>query len=134
MTMKFNINNDIWQIKEVDSQKLLEKYNKEFDSDSTFCFGVTLYPKHEIWINKDMCKAQKNKTLKHELTHVYIWEHGLYNVPNFTEEMVCDLVASCSNIINQIVSNYVLYKMGINIFDELNGNSNQISKHSKIKG
>lgn len=131
--MKFILNNDIWKIKEVDSQKLLQKYNEEFDSDSTFCFGVTLYPKHEIWINNNMCQEQKIKTLKHELTHAYIWEYGLYNAPNFTEEMVCDLVAACSDIIGEIAANYEIYKRGINVY-ELNGVTNQIPKRNKHKG
>lgn len=104
--MKFILNSDEWKIKEVESQKLLQKYNEEFDSDSTFCFGVTLYPKHEIWINKDMCEEQKVKTLKHELTHAYIWEHGLYNAPSFTEEMVCDLVAACNDTIYELAKDW----------------------------
>ena len=115
--MKFILNYDEWEIKEIDSDELLELYNKEYDSDSTYCFGVTLYPKHKILINKDMCDEQKEKTLKHELTHAYIWEHGLYNVPNFTEEMACDLVAACSHIIMEISSNYELYKKGINVYE-----------------
>lgn len=115
--MKFILNYDEWQIKEIDSDKLLDLYNKEYDSDSTFCFGVTLYPKHKILINKDMCDEQKIKTLKHELTHAYIWEHGLYNAPSFTEEMVCDLVAACSDIVMEISSNYELYKKGINVYE-----------------
>lgn len=104
--MKFILNFDEWEIKEVDSDELLDLYNKEFDSDSTFCFGVTLYPKHKILINKDMCQAQKIKTLKHELTHAYIWELGLYNAPHFTEEMVCDLVSACSDTINILIKKY----------------------------
>lgn len=108
--MKFILNYDEWQIEEIDSDKLLDLYNKEYDSDSTFCFGVTLYAKHKILINKDMCDEQKIKTLKHELTHAYIWEHGLYNVPSFTEEMVCDLVASAMPSINEIISNWLLCK------------------------
>ena len=101
--MEFMVNYDIWKIIEKDGQALLDKYN---DETTTFVFGVTVYPDHEIWINKDMCKEQKIRTLKHELTHCYIWNFGLYNVPNFTEEMVCDLVASCNDFINQIVEKY----------------------------
>ena len=44
-----------------------------------------------------------SKTLKHELTHCYIWNYGLYNVSNFNEEMVCDLVSSINDFINDIV-------------------------------
>lgn len=108
--MKFILNYDEWEIKEIDSDELLDLYNKEYDSDSTFCFGVTLYPKHKILINKDMCDEQKIKTLKHELTHAYIWEHGLYNAPSFTEEMVCDLVASSMSSIGEIINNWILRK------------------------
>lgn len=104
--MKFILNSDEWELEEVDSDELLDLYNKEFNSDSTFCFGVTLYPKHKILINKDMCNGQKIKTLKHELTHAYIWEHGLYNAPNFTEEMVCDLVAACSETIYELAKDW----------------------------
>jgi hypothetical protein len=53
-----------------------------------------------------MCDEQKIKTLKHELTHAYIWEHGLYNAPSFTEEMVCDLVAAINDTINEVLSEY----------------------------
>jgi hypothetical protein len=109
--MKFILNYDEWEIKEIDSDELLDLYNKEYDSDSTFCFGVTLYPKHKILINKNICEEQKIKTLKHELTHAYIWEHGLYNVPSFTEEMVCDLVAAINDTINEVLSRRELWNL-----------------------
>lgn len=105
--MKFKVNNSEWEIKEVDTQTLVDKYNSENDEKVNFVFGVTLYPKHEIWINQDMCEEQKVKTLKHELTHCYIWMYGLYNVPNFNEEMACDLVASSNDFINEVVDQYM---------------------------
>lgn len=104
--MKFQINNDTWEIIEQDTQVLIDKYNSENDDSTTFAFGVTIYPKHEIWINKDMCVEQQIKTLKHELTHCYIWNYGLFNVPNFNEEMVCDLVSSINDFINEVVNEY----------------------------
>lgn len=104
--MKFIINNDTWKIKEIDKDKLTDLYNKENDEDARYCFGVTIYPEHKIYINEDLCYQQKIKTLKHELTHCYIWEYGLYNVPSFTEEMVCDLVASINDFINEIIDKY----------------------------
>lgn len=104
--MKFKVNNAEWEIKEVNTQTLVDKYNSENDEKTNFVFGVTLYPKHEIWINEDMCEEQKVKTLKHELTHCYIWMYGLYNTPNFNEEMACDLVASSNDFINEVVEEY----------------------------
>lgn len=131
--MKFILNYDEWEIKEIDSDELLDLYNKEYDSDSTFCFGVTLYPKHKILINKDICDEQKVKTLKHELTHAYIWEHGLYNAPSFTEEMVCDLVAACNYIVMEISSNYELYKKGINVYELFGASIPESKTKRKLK-
>lgn len=103
--MFFNINNSIWQIKEVESEIILKRYNEGMDEEGTYCFGLTLYPEHEIWLNKSMCDDQKIKTLKHELTHCFIWNYGLYNV-RYSEEVVCDLVTSSNDFINDIVGKF----------------------------
>lgn len=107
--MKFKINNDEWTIEEKPSKEIIELYSiqKYPDEDVFFVFGLTNKAEHIIYINKDMCEGQKIKTLKHELTHCYIWNYGLYNVPNFNEEMVCDLVASSNDFINEIVNEYL---------------------------
>ena len=109
MEFEFKINNNIWKIIEKDAQTLLEKFNSTNEDQTSFVFGITLYPTHEIWINKDTCKEQKIKTLKHELTHCYIWNYGLYNVPHFTEEMICDLVSCINDFINDIVKEVEKY-------------------------
>jgi Zn-dependent peptidase ImmA (M78 family) len=107
--MKFKINEDEWKIELQNKDTLLSIYNKDSEEQSTFAFGVTIYPEHKILINKDMCVDQQIKTLKHELTHCYIWNSGLYNVPNFSEEMVCDLVSCINNFINEIVNKWKEY-------------------------
>lgn len=101
--MIFKINNDEWEIILKDKKVLADKYNSE-NEESDFVFGVTIYSKHQIWINQDMCVDQQIRTLKHELTHCYMWNYGLYNVPHYTEEMVCDLVSSINDFINEIVN------------------------------
>ncbi len=101
--MEFKINNNTWKIIEQPADVLLEKYNSESEEPALYAFGVCIYSKHEIWINKDLCEEQKIKTLKHELTHCYIWSYGLYNVPHYTEEMVCDLVSSIHDFIEEIL-------------------------------
>lgn len=105
--MEFKINNHKWRIEEKSKQELINMYNEQYEEAAYFVFGLTLRPKHLIYINKEMCKDQKIKTLKHELTHCYIWEYGLYNVPNFNEEMVCDLVSSSNDFINEVVNQYL---------------------------
>ena len=104
--MEFKINNDNWKIEEVDKNSLKEMYEKETQEKTYFVFGVTVKSRHIIYINKDMCKGQKIKTLKHELTHCYIWEYGLYNVLDINEEVVCDIVACSNDFINKIINEY----------------------------
>ncbi len=104
--MKFTINNDEWQIEEKSKNELKELYEKETQEKTYFVFGVTIKSAHIIYINKDMCEEQKIKTLKHELTHCYIWEFGLYNVMDINEEVICDIVASSNDFINVIVEQY----------------------------
>ena len=104
--MKFKINNSEWEIKEEDKDTLLKTYKEQFDSEGYFVFGLTSYSQHKILLNKNMCKDQKIRTLKHELTHCFIYSYGMYNVPSFNEEMVCDLVASINDFINEIVNEF----------------------------
>ena len=105
--MEFSINNDKWTIEEKEKNELRKMYEEETEEKSYFVFGVTQKWKHIIYINKDMCKEQKIKTLKHELTHCYIWEYGLYNVMDINEEVICDIVASSNDFINDIVNKYL---------------------------
>lgn len=107
MEFNFKINNSNWKVIEKESETIRDKYNSQYDEPDFFVFGVTIYPKHEIWINKDMCIEQKIKTLKHELTHCYIWNYGLYNLPHYTEEIVCDLVSSINDFINEVIEQYI---------------------------
>lgn len=104
--MKFKINNDEWTIEEKDKNELKELYEKETQEKTYFVFGVTIKSKHCIYINQDMCEEQKIRTLKHELTHCYIWEYGLYNVMDINEEVICDIVASSNDFINEVVEKY----------------------------
>ena len=104
--MEFKINNDKWTIEEKEKNELKELYEKEMEEKAYFVFGCTQKSQHIIYINKDMCKEQKVKTLKHELTHCYIWEYGLYNVMDINEEVICDIVASSNDFINDIVNKY----------------------------
>ena len=104
--VEFYINNDKWIIEEKPKDLLFKIYKNEIDEEAYYVFGLTIKSEHKIYINKEMCKEQKIKTLKHELTHCYIWNYGLYNVPNFNEEMVCDLVSSINDFINDIVGKF----------------------------
>lgn len=94
--MKFEINGNIWKIKEVPKEFL------ENDGD----LAETDYMKQEILL-WDACKCKVN-TLKHELCHVWLWEYG--HVQNddhkYHFEQVCQIVANSNDFINDIIEDY----------------------------
>ena len=98
--MKFKINNTEWLIEEVDEATM----NNEMKADGTL--GVTIYKTQKIMLLKD--QANIIKTLKHELTHVWLYEYGhnQNDDKTFTYEDVCEVVASSNDFINEIVEQY----------------------------
>lgn len=102
--MKFKINNTEWTIEEVDEATI----NNEMKSDGIL--GVTIYRNQKIMLLKD--QANIIKTLKHELTHVWLYEYGhnQNDEKTFTYEDVCEVVASINDFINEIVQEYLEQK------------------------
>ena len=99
--MKFKINNTEWTIEEVDEATI----NNEMKSDGTL--GVTIYNTQKIMLLKE--QANIIKTLKHELTHVWMYEYGhnQNDDKTFSYEDVCEIVASSNDFINEIVEQYI---------------------------
>ena len=100
--MQFNINNNKWNIKIVDRGTMIGKAE-----DSTV-LGYTIYGTQEILLLDE--QANILRTLKHELTHVWLWEYGHYQQEKeFTNEDVCEIVASINDFINEIIEKYRNY-------------------------
>lgn len=104
MLMKFEINNTTWTIEKVDEATI----NNEMKNDGTL--GVTIYKIQKIMLLKD--QANIIKTLKHELTHVWLYEyaHNQNDDKTFSYEDVCEVVASSNDFINEIVQEYLEQK------------------------
>ena len=102
----FMINNHQWFIEEKPEEYLLEEYRKR-QPNAYACMGLTFYKEHKIWIAEELCNDEKIRTLKHELTHCYIWENGFYNVDFNNEELICDFVASIHNFIEEVVGIWI---------------------------
>lgn len=97
--MKFEVNNTIWTIEEVDEATI----NNEMKQDGTL--GVTIYKSQKILLLKE--QANIVKTLIHELIHVWLYEYGHnQNEKEFNCEDVCEIVASSNDFINRIVEEY----------------------------
>lgn len=99
--MKFEINNTEWAIEEVEEATI----NNEMKRDDTL--GVTIYKTQTIMLLKN--QANIVKTLKHELTHVWLWEYG-HNQHSedktFSYEDICEIVASSNEFINEVVEKF----------------------------
>lgn len=102
MIKEFIINNHKWIIEERPEEDLLEEYHKR-NPDAYSCMGLTFYKEHKIWIAYDLCNDEKIRTLKHELTHCYIWEMGFYNVEFKWEEQICDFVACIYDFMSKVL-------------------------------
>ena len=103
--MKFKINNTEWEIKVVDEATI----NNKMKSDDTL--GVTIYKTQEILLLES--QANIIKTLKHELTHVWLYEYGHAQDDDskYSYEDVCEIVASSNDFINDVVKQYMLSGM-----------------------
>ena len=97
--MRFNINNTEWIIKEVSEDRM----NNETKSEGTL--GLTIYKSQDILLLENQTNIIK--TLKHELTHVWLYEYGHnQSEKEFNCEDVCEIVASINDFINEVVNEY----------------------------
>ncbi len=98
--MKFKINGTEWTIEEVDEATI----NNEMKQDGIL--GVTIYTPQKIMLLRE--QANIIKTLKHELTHVWLYEYGhnQNDDKSFSCEDICEIVASSNDFINKIIEKY----------------------------
>jgi Zn-dependent peptidase ImmA (M78 family) len=103
--MKFRLNNVIWTIKEISEEEMQYHCGHE----GWFTHGCTQYKENTIYINKST--HEKERTLIHELTHVWLYMYGHnQDEKKFDNEDVCEIVASINDFINRIVNSYRKYK------------------------
>ena len=103
--MKFKINNQEWEIEEVNQDKF---WIGNEERDGKMYYGRTIFYLHKILLDNSICKELKRTTLLHELMHCYI---GSYittqdDIVNYSEELLCDISANSHDIINKIVEDY----------------------------
>lgn len=98
--MDFYINGTNWNIEIVNEDRM----NNENKNDYTL--GVTLYKTQQILLLDN--QANIIKTLKHELTHVWLYEFGHNQTDReFNCEDICEIVASSNNFINEITEDFL---------------------------
>lgn len=76
------------------------------ETNNDFTLGLTIYAEQRILLNES--QANIIKTLKHELTHVWLYEYGHIQEEdkNYSYEEVCEIVSSSNSFINEIVERW----------------------------
>lgn len=92
-------------------------YEGKTPDDDMRIHGITEYVTSTIYIDKDLDGFLLAKTLRHELTHVYLWETGQQGrISN--EEETCDLLSVAAPVICKTTDEIIfrlkegLYKKG----------------------
>jgi hypothetical protein len=73
----------------------------------TRIYGMTCFSEQTIYIDKDLDGFILGKTLRHELTHIYLWETGQQDRV-FNEEEICELMSVAAPIISKTASDIML--------------------------
>ena len=95
--MKFKINNSEYTIEEVSEAVL------NYEVENNHSLGIINYKEQKIMLLEG--QANIIKTLKHELTHAWLYEYG-HNKNSYSYEDVCEIVASSNDFINEVVEQY----------------------------
>lgn len=121
--MEFKINGTKWKILDVDEATI----NNEVKQDGSL--GLTIYKTQTIMLLKDQTNIIK--TLKHELTHAWLYEYGHnQSEKEFDCEDICEIVASSNDFINEIVRQYSNYEETIYYADD--GEIKRVKEEVKI--
>ena len=100
--MKVNINKFMFEIIEEDDG---EHVWLEEDENGMTQAGVCYFFKEKIYIHKNLSYKMKKHVLAHELTHAFLFAHGLYD-ENINDEIICEFVANYHERITEIVKFY----------------------------
>ena len=73
-------------------------YENKAPEDNSRIHGITDYVASTIYLDKDLDGFLLAKTLRHELTHVYLWETGQQD-RDMNEEEQCDFMSVAAPII-----------------------------------
>lgn len=101
---KFYVGNVLYTIVELgDSEYVFHNDHDGFSRAGAYDpFRATIY------LHKEQTKAQKRKTLIHEVSHAFIFEYGWYNAEDvFNEEQFCNFIACHAEEILRIVDWYM---------------------------
>ena len=112
------ISKNIWKLCFRDREEMTKIYYENRTPDENVrLHGITEFITSTIYIDKDLDGFALAKALRHELTHIYLWETGQQDrVMN--EEEICDFMSVAAPIIYKTANDIIirlkegLYKHG----------------------
>lgn len=82
-------------------------YENRTPDEEVRIHGITEYVTSTIYIDKDLDGFLLAKALRHELTHIYLWETGQQGRIN-NEEETCDLLSVAAPVICKTTDEIIL--------------------------
>lgn len=111
MSFKFKspaISKNIWNLCFRNREEMNKIYyeNRTPDEEARI-HGIVEYVTSTVYIDKDLDGFLLAKALRHELTHIYLWETGQQGRV-FNEEELCDIISVASPAIQKTTSEIIL--------------------------
>lgn len=99
---------NIWTLSFRDKDEMNKIYyeNRPVDEGARI-HGITEYITQTIYIDKDLDGFLLGKALRHELTHIYLWETGQQDCCK-NEEETCDFMSVAAPIITKTADEIML--------------------------
>jgi predicted SprT family Zn-dependent metalloprotease len=93
-------------------------YEDKTPEDGVRIHGITEYITQTVYIDETLDEFVLAKALRHELTHIYLWETGQQGRSSYNEEEICDIMSVAGPLICKAVDEIMfrlregLYKHG----------------------
>jgi hypothetical protein len=101
--------NNSWKLCFRDRAEMNKIYYESRPVDEeTRIHGITEYVSQTVYIDKDLDGFPLTKVLRHELTHIYLWETGQQDSVR-NEEETCDLIFEVVNNEERGIYTYLEY-------------------------
>ena len=99
---------NIWTLcfRDKDEMNKIFYENRPVDQEARL-HGITEYITQTIYIDKDLDGFLLGKALRHELTHIYLWETGQQDCCK-NEEETCDFISVAAPVITKTAEEIML--------------------------
>ena len=100
---------NIWKLCFRDKKTMNDIYYEgRTPDDEARIHAITEYITQTVYIDKELDGFLLSKVLRHELTHIYLWETGQQARENYNEEEICDILSVAAPIICKTTDEIIL--------------------------